>query len=147
MQFDLPGPTGEHNRLSYSPRGKMLLVGSGEGLVDIAKSALLWGNKVVAVTANISSQLAQLQMLGCPITILEGELDPAALTSVELDGFGLAARGQFGRAVRRALADREGPIVTVVTSPYDVAGFVHERAICIDTTAAGGNASLLAQSS
>ncbi len=147
MQFDLPGPTGEHNRLSYTPRGNMLFVGSGEGLVDLAKSALLWGNKVVVVTANISSQLAQLQMLGCPIAILEGELDPAALNKVDLDGFGLAAGGAFAQSVRQALAEREGPIVPVVTSAYDVAGFVHERAICIDTTAAGGNASLLAQSS
>jgi RHH-type proline utilization regulon transcriptional repressor/proline dehydrogenase/delta 1-pyrroline-5-carboxylate dehydrogenase len=146
-QIDLPGPTGEHNRVSFTARGKMLLVGSGEGLVELAETALLWGNKVVIVTPNISAQLAQLQMLGAPIAILEGSIDPAILGELDIDGFGLAAGGDFARAARTALAKRDGPIVPVVTTSFDVAGYVHERAICIDTTAAGGNASLLAQSS
>ncbi len=59
----------------------------------------------------------------------------------------LQAGGEFAKAVRLELAKRDGPIVPVITNPFDVAGFVHERAICVDTTAAGGNASLLAQSS
>jgi len=147
MQTLLPGPTGELNRLTYTPRGKMLLVGVGEALVELAKAALAVGNKVVAVTPEISTQLAQLQMVGAPITILEGALDPEVLTDLEIDGFGLAVAGDFAKAVRRALAKRGGPIVSVITNAFDMAGFVHERAICVDTTAAGGNASLLAQTS
>ncbi|MCZ4272293.1 bifunctional proline dehydrogenase/L-glutamate gamma-semialdehyde dehydrogenase PutA [Maritalea porphyrae] len=147
MQCELPGPTGELNRLSYTPRGKMLLLGAGEGLVDLAKMALALGNKVVVVTPEVSAQLAQVQMVGAPIAVLEGVVDPAVLSELEIDGVGLAASGAFAQSVRLALAKRKGPIVPVITNGFDVAGFVHERAICVDTTAAGGNASLLAQSS
>ena len=147
MQIELPGPTGEFNRLSYRSRGKMLLVGAGETLVDLAKSGLAFGNKVVVVTPNVSAQLAQLQMVGAPLSIIEGQFDPEILGSLDIDGFGLAGGGDFAKAVRRELAKRDGPIVPVITNAFDVAGFVHERAICVDTTAAGGNASLLAQSS
>ena len=86
-------------------------------------------------------------MVGAPITILEGELEISALSHLEIDGFGLAASGDFAQSVRIELAKRNGPIVPVISNGFDVAGFVHERAICVDTTAAGGNASLLAQSS
>ncbi|MGJ8528614.1 bifunctional proline dehydrogenase/L-glutamate gamma-semialdehyde dehydrogenase PutA [Maritalea sp.] len=147
MQHDLPGPTGEYNRLSYSPRGKFLIMGAGEALVDLAKAALKWGNNVVVVTSQISTQLGQLGMLGAPISIIEGSIDPAILAELEIDGIGLAGSGAFGQQVRQSLAKRDGPIVSVIGDAFDVAGFVHERAICVDTTAAGGNASLLAQSS
>ena len=54
------------------------------------------------------------------------------------------AGGKTGQAVRRALASRDGPIVRLVATVINPTGYVHERAICFDTTAAGGNASLLA---
>ena len=83
----------------------------------------------------------------------------------------LTAEGEaYARAARRilteldetesALADRARPrgrirvsaafahgrltIVPLVGEVYYPAAYVHERAVCVDTTAAGGNASLLA---
>jgi RHH-type proline utilization regulon transcriptional repressor/proline dehydrogenase/delta 1-pyrroline-5-carboxylate dehydrogenase len=58
----------------------------------------------------------------------------------------LAATGDaaWTGALRRALAGRAGPIVPLVMTLDDPAPFWHERHLCIDTTAAGGNASLLA---
>jgi len=50
------------------------------------------------------------------------------------------------RGLRRALASRQGPIVGIVSERINPMAYVHERAICVDTTAAGGNASLLAAS-
>jgi RHH-type proline utilization regulon transcriptional repressor/proline dehydrogenase/delta 1-pyrroline-5-carboxylate dehydrogenase len=50
------------------------------------------------------------------------------------------------RKLRRALASRPGPIVGIVSEKINPMAYVHERAICVDTTAAGGNASLLATS-
>ncbi|WP_346910250.1 hypothetical protein [uncultured Roseibium sp.] len=48
------------------------------------------------------------------------------------------------RTARMALAKRNGPLVPLVTD-RDMAGYCHlERHVCIDTTASGGNASLLA---
>jgi RHH-type proline utilization regulon transcriptional repressor/proline dehydrogenase/delta 1-pyrroline-5-carboxylate dehydrogenase len=48
-------------------------------------------------------------------------------------------------AVRKALAGRDGAILPLLTSPGDVARLQLERQVCIDTTAAGGNASLMAE--
>jgi RHH-type transcriptional regulator, proline utilization regulon repressor / proline dehydrogenase / delta 1-pyrroline-5-carboxylate dehydrogenase len=48
------------------------------------------------------------------------------------------------RVVRDVLAERKGPIVPLVTELLYPAAYAHERAVCVDTTAAGGNASLLA---
>ena len=56
-------------------------------------------------------------------------------------------RGFFGRIalfVRQVIAEREGPIVPLVGEVIYPAAYAHERAVCVDTTAAGGNASLLA---
>jgi RHH-type proline utilization regulon transcriptional repressor/proline dehydrogenase/delta 1-pyrroline-5-carboxylate dehydrogenase len=47
-------------------------------------------------------------------------------------------------AAKQALAKRNGPIIPLITTE-DLQNYcVIERHICIDTTAAGGNASLLA---
>ena len=49
-----------------------------------------------------------------------------------------------GRAYARSLAEREGEIVPLITAMPDLAHVAHERHLCVDTTAAGGNAALLA---
>ena len=40
--------------------------------------------------------------------------------------------------------DRDGAIVPLITALPDQAHVAHERHLCVDTTAAGGNAALLA---
>jgi RHH-type proline utilization regulon transcriptional repressor/proline dehydrogenase/delta 1-pyrroline-5-carboxylate dehydrogenase len=49
-----------------------------------------------------------------------------------------------GRALAQALARREGPILPLITALPDRAHVLNERHLCIDTTASGGNAQLLA---
>jgi RHH-type proline utilization regulon transcriptional repressor/proline dehydrogenase/delta 1-pyrroline-5-carboxylate dehydrogenase len=51
-----------------------------------------------------------------------------------------------GRALRQALAARDGAILPLWTSPDMARLQPVERHVCIDTTAAGGNAALLAAS-
>ena len=48
-----------------------------------------------------------------------------------------------GRAYAQALAARTGPILPLITGLPDHGHVCHERHICVDTTAAGGNAALL----
>jgi RHH-type proline utilization regulon transcriptional repressor/proline dehydrogenase/delta 1-pyrroline-5-carboxylate dehydrogenase len=48
------------------------------------------------------------------------------------------------RVIRRVLAERDGAIVPLVAEVLNPAAYAHERSVCVDTTAAGGNASLLA---
>ena len=80
-------------------------------------------------------------------------LDLAAHRAVDLDrlrtGGGFAAIAWFGdaeglRQVRLALSEREGALLPLLTGPADVGRLQLERHVCIDTTAAGGNASLMA---
>ncbi|MGB6231824.1 MAG: hypothetical protein WBF53_17045, partial [Litorimonas sp.] len=47
------------------------------------------------------------------------------------------------RAARIALSDRDGPILPLIVSD-DALMLVREEHVCIDTTASGGNAELLA---
>ena len=47
--------------------------------------------------------------------------------------------------MRAALARRSGPILPLIAEQDAPERYVLERHLCVDTTAAGGNASLLAQ--
>ena len=49
---------------------------------------------------------------------------------------------QTGRAYAGAGA-RSGPILPLITGRPDTGHVLHERHVCVDTTAAGGNAALL----
>jgi RHH-type proline utilization regulon transcriptional repressor/proline dehydrogenase/delta 1-pyrroline-5-carboxylate dehydrogenase len=50
---------------------------------------------------------------------------------------------EAGRALAKALASRAGPILPLIDAP-DAGHACLERHLCIDTTASGGNAQLLA---
>jgi len=145
---DLPGPTGESNRLALHPRGRVLCLGAGaEALRAQAIQALACGNAVLAVAEGAGAALAPLVAAGLPVATLDGRIDPARLT--DLAGLALvAAHGpeDWLRALRRALAARDGAIVPLETALIAPERYALERHLCIDTTAAGGNASLLAAS-
>jgi RHH-type proline utilization regulon transcriptional repressor/proline dehydrogenase/delta 1-pyrroline-5-carboxylate dehydrogenase len=51
------------------------------------------------------------------------------------------------RPWRQALARRDGPIIPLIASTADAGRLIIERHICVDTTASGGNAELLARPS
>ena len=72
----------------------------------------------------------------------------ASCTLPRLTGFGGALwwgdeAGARPRA--QALAARKGPILPLIVDAPDAAHALMERHICIDTTASGGNAQLLAE--
>ena len=81
---------------------------------------------------------------GLPVAALDGTVDTAHLDKLPIDLVAFAGDDETMRAVRQALAGRTGPIVPLVTEVIYPAAYAHERAVCVDTTAAGGNASLLA---
>jgi RHH-type proline utilization regulon transcriptional repressor/proline dehydrogenase/delta 1-pyrroline-5-carboxylate dehydrogenase len=143
--IDLPGPTGESNRLSLVPRGTVLCLGpDAETVMDQTVQALRAGNAVLAVAPGAGKALAALMDAGLPVTTLDGRLDPAAIADLALDA--VAYLG--GEAdMRGALASREGAILPLISARLDPVAYAHERVVCIDTTAAGGNATLLAEAS
>jgi RHH-type proline utilization regulon transcriptional repressor/proline dehydrogenase/delta 1-pyrroline-5-carboxylate dehydrogenase len=123
--LDLPGPTGESNRLSVFQRPPILCLGPG---------------------ADAAARQAQAVRDLSGLAVEASGLDPQALG--RLSGFSGAlfwgAEGQ-ARAIARVLADRDGPILPLIGAQPDAGHVVLERHVCVDTTAAGGNAQLLAQ--
>ncbi|WP_367714867.1 bifunctional proline dehydrogenase/L-glutamate gamma-semialdehyde dehydrogenase PutA [Nitratireductor sp. GISD-1A_MAKvit] len=143
--IDLPGPTGEANSLMLLPRGRALCLGAdAETLLAQAVQALASGNSVLAVHPQARSVLKPLLGQELPLEAVDGTVDPKALGSLSLDLVAACGASEWLGELRRRLAGRDGAIVPLIVEPVYPAAFVHERAICVDTTAAGGNASLLA---
>ena len=106
--------------------------------------ALAAGNAVLAVGANAQATLQPLLGRGFPLAAGDGTLLPEALQELDIDLVAASGALDWMAALRRALAKREGAIVPLVSELLYPAAYVHERAVCVDTTAAGGNASLMA---
>ncbi len=122
---DLPGPTGESNRLSLFPRAPVLCLGPG--------------------AAAAAAQAESVRQAGGVAVVCEGRIDPGALA--RLKGFSAAVwwgDPAGARALQQVLAEREGPILPLIRERPDAGWVLVERHVCIDTTAAGGNAQLLA---
>ncbi|WP_108396597.1 bifunctional proline dehydrogenase/L-glutamate gamma-semialdehyde dehydrogenase PutA [Devosia submarina] len=121
--LEMPGPTGESNQLHVVPRGTVLCLGPSE--------------------ADVAAQRAMAEAAGCAVAV--GQVDPGRLVA----GSGFEAVAWFGdeaglREIRVALSQRSGALVPIVTGPGDAGRLQLERHVCVDTTAAGGNASLMA---
>lgn len=134
---ELPGPTGESNRLSTFGKGLVLCLGPSAEAADVQAAAVESVNcQAVRIAPGVSGDHA-----------IDGIFDPALIS--DLTGFDaviLWSDGDDARAIRTALADREGMLIPLIQTADVAAVCVKERHICIDTTAAGGNASLLAAS-
>ncbi len=132
---EMPGVTGESNRLALWPRGLVLCLGP--------------------TPQNAIAQAGAARRAGCPALIvvpgaegadcIDGFLDRADLTDLAgIEVVALWSDDDDLRAARKALAARRGKILPLVASQDLESYCVLERHTCIDTTAAGGNASLLA---
>ncbi|RWB38210.1 MAG: L-glutamate gamma-semialdehyde dehydrogenase, partial [Mesorhizobium sp.] len=144
-QVDLPGPTGEANTLSLAPRGRVLCLGPDtETLLAQTIQALAAGNAVLAVAPGAPAALSALTGKGLPLAAIDGRPDPVEARSLRVDVVAFSGTPEAARIVRKVIAHRAGPIVPLVSEVLNPAAYAHERAVCVDTTAAGGNASLLA---
>ena len=134
--LDLPGPTGESNRLTLFPNGVVLCL--GPTLADAQRQAMIvndCGGIALSIVPDAKGSDA-----------ISGYLDRDALSTLRNVGVVvLWSTPDDLRATRRALANRKGAIISLATE-HDMADYcLLERHICIDTTAAGGNASLLGE--
>jgi RHH-type proline utilization regulon transcriptional repressor/proline dehydrogenase/delta 1-pyrroline-5-carboxylate dehydrogenase len=123
---DMPGPTGESNRLSLYPRLPVLCLGPGAE-AEAAQAAAIERHGGQALCAGGT----------VPADWLE--------TATGFSGVLWWGDGDCARGYAQALARREGAILPLITAMPDVAHALTERHLCIDTTASGGNAQLLAQ--
>ncbi|MFY0679472.1 MAG: bifunctional proline dehydrogenase/L-glutamate gamma-semialdehyde dehydrogenase PutA [Thalassovita sp.] len=121
----LPGPTGELNRLSRHARPPLLCLGPGPEARR--------------------QQVSEVQALGGVAVAVEGALGPDVLRVVsDIAGVVWWGDRETARRLATALCARDRALVPVITDHLDRAHAVHERHLCVDTTAAGGNAGLLA---
>ncbi|NKB27617.1 MAG: bifunctional proline dehydrogenase/L-glutamate gamma-semialdehyde dehydrogenase PutA [Rhodobacteraceae bacterium] len=122
----LPGPTGEDNSYAMKPRHGVICAGPG------AKDA--------AQQADIA------RALGCQNVLVKAQLTPGEVAQLK----GVSALiywGNVPQGFARACAALDGPIVRLVTARTLDRDLLVEQTICVDTTASGGNAELLAASS
>jgi RHH-type proline utilization regulon transcriptional repressor/proline dehydrogenase/delta 1-pyrroline-5-carboxylate dehydrogenase len=137
LTVNLPGPTGESNRLSQFGRGAVLCLGP----------TLLLAERQARIVRGVGCAAVVVAPGAEGLGRIDGVLDRAALGS--LSGFAavaLASSAPDMRAARIALAERSGPILPLIGEEDLGPRAVIERHVCIDTTAAGGNARLLAES-
>jgi RHH-type proline utilization regulon transcriptional repressor/proline dehydrogenase/delta 1-pyrroline-5-carboxylate dehydrogenase len=136
----LPGPTGERNELRFAPRGSMLCVGEQEdALLRQLAAVLATGNRPVLVDRASSHEVAALLPAELAAQI---EFRPPSAWS-GLAGVLLASDEP---ALRLSLAAEEGPLIPVFTASaegYPVYRMLVERVVSINTTAAGGNTTLM----
>lgn len=122
----LPGPTGESNRLTHHPRAPFLCLGPGREAAQ--------------------TQARAVRACGGQAAELHHTVTPDQLTNLQ----GIAGALWWGddttaRTLAQALAARKGAILPLITGTPDRAHVTEARHICVDTTASGGNAALLAE--
>lgn len=116
---DMPGPTGETNRLRHTLRGPLLCLGPEPAQAQAQARAV----HALGGTAVVADVLPE-RMAGISGVLFWGRDDEA-------------------RALVEVLAQHEGPILPLITGQPDTANVWLERHLCVDTTASGGNAQLL----
>ncbi|MDP5008732.1 MAG: trifunctional transcriptional regulator/proline dehydrogenase/L-glutamate gamma-semialdehyde dehydrogenase [Glaciimonas sp.] len=140
----LPGPTGERNTLSFAPRGAILCSAASVGAMLNQLAAVLATGNTPVIEASIVALIPKglpkivrdaIQTVGSVASDANGTLHLALVEGADL------------MRLRPLLAARDGALVPLLeTSEYAAIPLwrlVSERALCVNTTAAGGNASLM----
>ena len=140
MTLVLPGPTGERNTLSFAPRGRVFCAATTVNcLLNQVAALLATGNTPV-----LPAQTMGLLPTGLPTEVrariqqAEAEQSQAQFALIE---------GALLNHYKPLFAAQDGAIVSVIESHENTEAplwrLVAERALCVNTTAAGGNASLM----
>jgi RHH-type proline utilization regulon transcriptional repressor/proline dehydrogenase/delta 1-pyrroline-5-carboxylate dehydrogenase len=148
---ELPGPTGERNEWRLVPRGRLVAVGGDDDSIGVwqeqARAAQKTGNRIGFAPSMAAREAARAAAAADrSIEVLDPGADWANLR--DLAGV-LAADPKRAAEANRALAARQGarlPVIERAGDPprYPSARLVIERTVSVNTTAAGGNASLVA---
>lgn len=141
-EVELPGPVGERNLYALHPRGRVLLLPqTRHGLLDQLAATLATGNDAVLggqadMRALISELPARVQA--------RVRADRDWRTSGPYGGALIEGDATARHAALSLIAELPGPIVLAQAGPPRLDWLVEEVSISINTTAAGGNASLMA---
>lgn len=138
MTMLLPGPTGETNTLAFASRGSVFCAASDVAtLLNQIAAVLATGNNVV---------LEDKTKALLPVDLPKLVSDAISVGSPEHVHFALLGR-DIAASYKVALAQQTGAIVCIAEcdakTELPLWRLVAERALCVNTTAAGGNASLM----
>ncbi|RXZ31134.1 trifunctional transcriptional regulator/proline dehydrogenase/L-glutamate gamma-semialdehyde dehydrogenase [Oxalobacteraceae bacterium CAVE-383] len=144
----LPGPTGETNTLRFVGRGAVLCIaGSAAALLNQLAAALATGNRAIlpqSSARHLPASMPAQVMQRLEVVARHEDCDRPALALYD-------AEAAHCVQMLAPLAQRDGAIVAGVPAcanrPVAIWRLVAERAVCVNTTAAGGNASLMAMQS
>jgi RHH-type proline utilization regulon transcriptional repressor/proline dehydrogenase/delta 1-pyrroline-5-carboxylate dehydrogenase len=139
----LPGPTGESNVLRYRGRGVFVCISPWNFPLAIflgqIAAALAAGNVVVAKPAEqtpliAARAVALLHQAGVPRTALhllpgDGKVGASLVADARTAGVCFTGSTEVGRAINRALAARQGPIVPLIAETGGI------NAMIVDATA------------
>ncbi len=157
----LTGVTGELNELHLEPRGLIFVIAENErhrlSALKQVLVALLAGNQVVRVRLgdgnNRPSEMPELPMLDNRSPVYQ-EIDLDSWRMLEqflqtqaMDGVAVAGSIDIVQRLDRLLCKKTGPLVPLITEtalPVLLLRLTVEKLVSTDTTASGGNASLLA---
>jgi RHH-type proline utilization regulon transcriptional repressor/proline dehydrogenase/delta 1-pyrroline-5-carboxylate dehydrogenase len=139
----LPGPTGERNTLALLPRGAIACVaGTLGGLLNQIAASLATGN-----TALVVGESAKLLPNDLPTVVKDRVKVIGSLQDFQGDFQIALVESMLVSGLHGQLAARSGALVGLIDTYEDGAiplwRLLAERALCVNTTAAGGNASLM----
>lgn len=150
-QQTLPGPTGESNKLEFYPRGVLVCLGgeNSQDILDQIFMALSTGNSVLAVsTPETEETIGLIKAALDKITTSENLVQTitpdeiGAAFSADING--VMAEGSAQNQAAKIVWNLDGPIHPILSKNAEPERFMIERTVSINTTAAGGNATLLA---
>ena len=143
----LPGPTGERNTLSFAPRGAVLCSAQTVAVMLNQLAAVLATGNTPVIEASASALIPN----GLPksvreaIVTINNVVNNSGAEGISLN-LALVDNAELAR-LHPLLAARDGALVPVLETseyaPIPLWRLVAERALCVNTTAAGGNASLM----
>lgn len=139
----LPGPTGERNTLAFASRGVVLCAASSIGvLLNQLAAVLATGNRAVVLDRS-----GKLVPEGLPAEVRDRVQVIGSIDECKYPFQVALVDASTSNNLRPVLAARDGAIISMIDTTEEGAiplwRLVAERALCVNTTAAGGNASLM----
>ncbi|MBC7858992.1 MAG: bifunctional proline dehydrogenase/L-glutamate gamma-semialdehyde dehydrogenase PutA [Burkholderiaceae bacterium] len=137
--FDLPGPTGERNTFNFAARGTALCVAQTMGvLLNQLAGALATGNRALVLSVVLPH--------GLPDEV-KARIELADNIQACRDFQVAMIESELAPEIKNLLAAREGALVATLGTTEEglipLWRLLAERAVCVNTMAAGGNASLM----
>ncbi|WP_372783271.1 aldehyde dehydrogenase family protein, partial [Litorivivens sp.] len=152
----LPGPTGESNTLHLEPRGRLVALFDEQDCAEQAcaaiSTAMVAGNRLdvhapAALVEHLQKTLPESALKACSLKpeVKEEQLS-AVLLDAKVQGVLTLPSHPLNSTIARTLAQRQGALACFICEEpgrFYLQRFVLEKTVTINTTAAGGNASLM----